>query len=145
MHFPLRVFLVDDNEPFLTALTNSLAADPRVAIVGCARSALQALMQVGRTQADVVVIDIAMPGLNGLEATRHLKALPNAPHVVVLTMEDNAEYRAAAVAAGADGFVTKAGCDDELPALFATLLQVASDNEGKARSLRGAPATKQSP
>ena len=62
-----------------------------------------------------------MPGLNGLEATRHIKAQPQAPSVVLLTMYDNAEYRVAAASAGADGFVNKVGCDDTLPALLAKL------------------------
>ena len=78
-------------------------------------------MQIEKTQVDVVVMDIAMPDVNGLEATRHLKAMPNAPYVVILTLEDNAEYRAAAVAAGADGFVNKLYSDDELPTLLSAL------------------------
>jgi DNA-binding NarL/FixJ family response regulator len=131
MHSPLRVFLVDDSELFLAALTDSLGALPYLSVIGCARSALQALTQVGQMQADVVVMDIAMPGLNGLEATRCLKALPDAPYVVILTMEDNVEYRAAAAAAGADGFVNKTNCDDELPTLLTTLLQASPMDESR--------------
>jgi DNA-binding NarL/FixJ family response regulator len=121
MPYPLRLLLVDDSEPFLTALTASLADMPQLAIVGIARSAHEAFSQVMQLQPHVVVMDIAMPGLNGLEATRHIKAQPQAPSVVILTMYDNAEYRVAAAAAGADGFVNKVGCDDTLPALLAKL------------------------
>jgi DNA-binding NarL/FixJ family response regulator len=134
MFSPLRVFLVDDNETFLTALTNSLAALSYLTIIGRARSAIQALAQLGQTQTDVVVMDIAMPGLNGLDATRRIKALPDAPYVVILTMEDNAEYRAAAAAVGADGFVNKINCDDELPTLFTTLLQASPAVESGANT-----------
>jgi DNA-binding NarL/FixJ family response regulator len=129
MPYPLRLLLVDNSEPFLAALTASLAAMPQLAIVGTARSAREAFTQITQLQPHVVVMDIAMPGLNGLEATRHIKAQPQAPYVVILTMYDNAEYRVAAAAAGADGFVNKVGCDDTLPALLATLLGVPPVNE----------------
>jgi CheY-like chemotaxis protein len=53
-------------------------------------------------------MDIAMPGISGLEVTQRLKAEPSGPMVVLLTLYDIPEYRAAAVAVGADGFVSKA-------------------------------------
>lgn len=56
---------------------------------------------------NLVLMDLAMPRMNGLEATRHIKAQPSAPYVVILTLNDSSEYRLASEAVGADGFVTK--------------------------------------
>jgi DNA-binding NarL/FixJ family response regulator len=66
-------------------------------------------------------MDIAMPHMNGLEATRELKTWPSAPYVVILTMYDNLEYRAAAEMAGADGFLTKSEFGAQLLPLMDTL------------------------
>jgi DNA-binding NarL/FixJ family response regulator len=121
MRDPIHILLVDDSIVFLEALTYALRACPNLVIVGYAESGSEALEQARRLQPDVVVMDISMSRMNGLEATRHLKAQPHAPYVVILTMHDNAEYRTAAAAVGADGFVNKLSCDDELPALLTTL------------------------
>lgn len=133
MRKPLRILLVDDSIPFLQALRYTLRMYPDLTIVGCAQSGRDALDYVTQLQPDVVVMDIAMPEMNGLEATRLITGQSQAPVVVILTMNDNAEYRAAAAAAGAAGFINKAGCDDELPALLEKLLSEpveASQREG---------------
>lgn len=103
----VRVLLVDDSPQFLASATQLLRADPRVNIVGCAMSGTDALQQLVRLQPDLVLMDISMTGMNGLETTRRVKV--QAPHtrVVMLTLHDNAEYRAAAADVGADGFVAK--------------------------------------
>jgi DNA-binding NarL/FixJ family response regulator len=104
---PIRILLVDDSPEFLESATRFLSTDPRIEIVGCALSGAEAVEQVTRVQPDLVLMDCGMPGMNGLEATHNIKAWPGAPRVVILTLHDNAEYRAAAQAAGADGYVTK--------------------------------------
>jgi DNA-binding NarL/FixJ family response regulator len=104
---PLRILLVDDSPIFLESATRFLAMDARLEIVGQVLSGGEALEQVPRLCPDLVLMDLAMPGINGLEATRQIKAQPSAPHVVILTLNDSNEYRAAAEAVGADGFVTK--------------------------------------
>lgn len=78
--------------------------------------------QVTRVQPDLVLMDWGMPGMNGLEATYNIKARSGAPNVVILTLYDNAEYRAAALAAGADGYVTKSDFGTELLPIVYTLL-----------------------
>ena len=72
-------------------------------------------------QVDLVLMDIAMPEMNGLEATRWIKAQANAPRVLILTLYDSNEYRAEAKAVCADGFVSKLASDDELLPLIYTL------------------------
>ena len=99
---PINVLLVDDNAEFLKSATRFLAVDPQIVIAGCALSGRGALEQVALLHPDLVLMDMAMPGMNGLKATRHIKAQPDAPRVIILTLYDNAEYRAAAEAMGAD-------------------------------------------
>ncbi len=103
----LRILLVDDSPTFLESATRFLAMDVRLEIVGRVLSGGEALEQVPRLCPDLVLMDLAMPGMNGLEATRQIKAQSSAPYVVILTLNDSREYRDAALAVGADGFVTK--------------------------------------
>jgi DNA-binding NarL/FixJ family response regulator len=111
---PVRVLLVDDSPEFLRAASLFLSADPEVAIVGTARSGQDALYQVEKVHPDLVLMDLAMPGMGGLEATRRIKARPGAPGVVIITLLDNPEYRAAAKSVGADGFVAKSAFATQL-------------------------------
>ena len=123
---PIRVLLVDDNPKFIAAAVHFLATLPEVTVVGYALSAQEGLAQAANLQPNLILMDIAMPNMNGLEATRELKTWPRVPYVVILTMYDNLEYRAAAKLAGADGFVTKSEFGAQLPlliqALFGTTL-----------------------
>ena len=118
----LRILLVDDSPTFLYAITRALTLDPRIDIVGQATSGHEALGLVSEVQPDLVLMDVAMPGMNGLEATRHIKAQPNPPRVFVLTSHDIAHYRTAAKAAGADSFVSKADFGTQLLPLIDTVL-----------------------
>jgi DNA-binding NarL/FixJ family response regulator len=113
---------VDDNPTFLDAATHALAVDPRIEVVGTARSGSEGVALVAQTQPDLVLMDVAMPGMSGLEATRLIKTRPDAPRVVVLTSHDIQHYRTAARAAGADSFVSKAEFDAELLPLIDSLL-----------------------
>jgi DNA-binding NarL/FixJ family response regulator len=118
----LRILLVDDSPAFLHAATRALAPDPRIDIVGKASSGHEAIALVPQVQPDVVLMDLAMPGMNGFEATRQIKAQPNPPRVFVLTSHDLAHYRTAAEAAGADYFVNKADFGSELLPLIDDVL-----------------------
>jgi CheY-like chemotaxis protein len=118
----LRILLVDDSPAFLYAATRALAPDPRINIVGKALSGHEAITLVPQIQPDLVLMDVAMPGMNGFEATRQIKAQPNPPRVVVLTSHDLPHYRTAAEAAGADNFVNKADFGSELLPLIDDVL-----------------------
>jgi DNA-binding NarL/FixJ family response regulator len=76
---------------------------------------------VTQLQPDLVLMDVAMPNMNGLEATRRIKTQADAPHVVILTLHDTPEYRAAAEAVGADNFVSKAEFNAQMLPLIRTL------------------------
>lgn len=118
---PVRVLLVDDSLPFLESVVRFLKGHALISISGQAQSGHAAVAQVRATQPDLVLMDVAMPGLSGLEATRMIKALPNAPRVIIVTMSDEPEYRAVAAAVGADGFVAKRSCRTELLPLIGRL------------------------
>jgi DNA-binding NarL/FixJ family response regulator len=117
----VRTLLVDDNPEFLGAAARFLATDPEIEVVGQALSAQKAIEEVTRLQPDLVLMDVAMPEMNGLVATRHIKERPNPPRVIVLTLHDNDEYRAQARAAGADGYVSKSEFGTQLLPLIHTL------------------------
>ncbi len=119
---PFRIFLVDDSPEFLRSAQHFLACDQDIQIVGYAPSGLAAVDQVAQLQPDVVLIDMMMPQMNGLEATRRIKQQTESPYVIVLTQDDTDDYRAAAMAAGADGLVAKAEFGVQvLPLIFALL------------------------
>ena len=118
----LRILLVDDSPAFLHAATRALALDSRIDIVGKASSGHQAIALVPEVQPDVVLMDVAMPGMNGFEATRQIKSRPNPPRIVMLTSHDIAHYRTAAADAGADNFVNKADFGTELLPLIDNVL-----------------------
>jgi DNA-binding NarL/FixJ family response regulator len=119
----VRTLLVDNSPEFLGAAARFLATDPQIEIVGHALSAQKAIEEVARLQPDLVLMDVAMPEMNGFAATRHIKERPNPPRVIVLTLYDNDEYRAQAQAAGADGFVAKSEFGTQLLPLIHTLYQ----------------------
>jgi DNA-binding NarL/FixJ family response regulator len=103
----IRALLVDDSVAFLASAVELLSQERGIEVVGWTLSAGEALDIVRHLEVDVVLMDVAMPGISGLEAARRMKARSAAPKVVMLTLHDGPEYREAARAAGADAFVAK--------------------------------------
>lgn len=118
---PTRVLLVDDNPDFLKAAKRFLRAVPRLELVGETISGEQAVELSAALRPDLVLMDFAMPGMNGLTATQRIKHQPNAPKVIVVTLHTHAALRALANEAGADGFLQKEDLVLELPRLLASL------------------------
>jgi CheY-like chemotaxis protein len=104
---PIRVLLVDDSAEFLESAARFLATDTVLAIVGRALSGAEALAQIELLGPDLVLVDLMMPEMNGLELTGHIKARPYPPRVIIVTLYSLAEYSNAAETALADGWVTK--------------------------------------
>ena len=102
-----RLLVVDDDPLVRSALTLMLGGQLDLEVVGEAADGHEALRLVDGLSPDVVLMDIRMPRLNGLEATRRLHEAPDPPHVIVLTTFDADEHVVAALAAGADGFLLK--------------------------------------
>ncbi len=104
---PCRVLLIDDSLAFLTVAGDFLAREPGLQVVGRFVSAGDALRELDDLAPDVVVSDLMMPGLNGLEFLRRVRRLPRLPRVIVVSLHQSDELRARLAEAGADAFVPK--------------------------------------
>jgi DNA-binding NarL/FixJ family response regulator len=120
---PIRVLLVDDNLEFLDATERFLSTDSWLEIIGHTLSGEEALKKTSSLNPDLVLMDLAMPQMNGLETTRLIKALPDAPRVIILTLYDNSEYRSASEAVHADGFIAKSDLGIQLLSLIHNLFE----------------------
>jgi CheY-like chemotaxis protein len=109
-HRRVRTLLVDDSE-FMRALLTMLIEESGFELVGTAADGRQALRSVAALRPDLVLMDVNMPGMDGLEATRSIKESGKrsgyAPVIVLVTSEDTLECRSQAEDAGANGFVSK--------------------------------------
>ena len=103
----LRIMLADDHRLVRSGLSNLLAAQPGWAVTGEADDGQQLLVLVDAAPPDVVVLDLNMPRLNGIETTRRLKADHPDVRVVVLSMHDEPEYLIRSLQSGADAYVFK--------------------------------------
>jgi len=110
----VRVVVVDDDPLFAESLALTLAVDPRIAVAGIAHDGLEALQLCRRRRPDVVLMDLHMPGLDGLETTRRLRDSLAGTHVVMLTSDDALEAMESSVAAGAVRFLVKGASLDDL-------------------------------
>jgi len=111
---PLRVLIADDHAGFRAGLRALLATDQRVRVVGEASTGEGAIAASASLTPDVVLMDVSMPGTDGVEATRRI--VDDAPHVaiVVLTMHDDDETVFSALRAGARGYLLKGASRAEL-------------------------------
>ena len=91
---PIRVLLADDHTILRAGLRMMLSVQPDIEIVGEASDGRQAIAEAQRLQPDVILMDITMPEVNGIEATRQVKKLLPETRVLVLTMHENEEYMA---------------------------------------------------
>ncbi|HET6937001.1 MAG TPA: response regulator transcription factor [Nocardioides sp.] len=103
----VRLLVVDDDPLVRSALVLMLGGQPDLVVVGEAGDGREALRRVDELHPSVVLMDIRMPRMSGLEATKALHARPDPPHVIVLTTFDADEHVVGALAAGADGFLLK--------------------------------------
>lgn len=109
----IRVVLVDDQQLVRAGLAMVISAQPDMVIVGQASEGAEAVALVERTDCDVVLMDVRMPGMDGLDATRRILAaadlagLEQPPRIVMLTTYDLDEYLLTAIRSGASGFLLK--------------------------------------
>jgi len=103
----IRVLLAEDHSVVRTGLRLIISNEEDMTVIGEAEDGVQAIQKAQELRPDIIVMDMTMPGLGGLEATRQIKRdLPDI-HILFLTIHDNEEYFFQAVQAGADGYVTK--------------------------------------
>ncbi|GLZ41953.1 response regulator transcription factor [Actinokineospora sp. NBRC 105648] len=111
---PVRVLLVEDHALIRAGLRMVIDSQPDLTVVGEAADGAEGVAQAERLRPDLVVMDVRMPVLDGVAATRLVTALPNPPRVVVLTTYDLDENALAAIRAGADAFLLKDAAPEEL-------------------------------
>lgn len=134
----IRVLVVDDSSLFRDAVASFVSELDSILVVGRARDGQEALELVPLVRPHVVLMDLAMPRLDGIEATRALKQAAGAPAVIVCTADDDLRLRRAALAAGADSFVLKRELGRKLEVLLRTLAGSAARRGRRRRRLGGA-------
>jgi len=117
----VRVVLVDDQQLVRAGFRMVIDSQPDLHVVGEASDGAAAVRLVAATACDVVLMDVRMPQLDGIEATRLITAQPDPPRVVVLTTFDIDEYVVAAIGAGASGFLLKDAPPEEMLAAVRTV------------------------
>ncbi len=103
----IRVCIADDQESARAMLRMNLAPQPDIAIVGEAEDGFEAVALCREKNPDIVLLDISMPGMNGIEAARVIAGLPVPPKIVTLSMHDDAFLAAEILNAGAQAYLTK--------------------------------------
>jgi DNA-binding NarL/FixJ family response regulator len=132
----IKILLVDDNHTFLSAVRNFLALVPDVEVVAEAFDGAMALEQAARLRPDLVLMDIAMPGVSGLEAASAMNSFAQPPHIVFLSMHDDTYYRDAARDLGALGFVGKSDFVADLIPLITGLVADLAAQNASAREVK---------
>ena len=110
----IRILIADDQELVRTGFRVVLEAEPDFDVVGEAADGIAAVQTAEALRPDVVLMDIRMPNLDGIEATRRLAATESAPRVLILTTFDLDDYVYEALRAGASGFLLKDARAEEL-------------------------------
>lgn len=127
----IRILLADDHEPILSQVSALLKDEFEV--VAAVNNGRDALREVQRLDPDVLVLDISMPVLDGLQAATRLKSMPVRTKVVFLTVHEDEDYIAAAFAAGASGYVIKSNVTTDLVRAIHDVLH------GRSYVSKGAP------
>ena len=112
----VTILLADDHTIVRQGLRALLESEDDLSVVGEVGDGREAVTAVEELRPDVVVMDIALPGLNGIEAARQITSRPGAPRVIMLSMYTDIEYVLHSLQAGASGYVSKQGADTELVA-----------------------------
>lgn len=110
----IRILLVDDHAVLRAGLRALLEAEPGLEVVGEAGTGEEGVADAQRLTPHVVVMDLSMPGVGGLEATRRIAALQQDTRVLVLTMHGEEEHLLPVLEAGGSGYVSKRSADEEL-------------------------------
>ncbi len=110
----VRVLLVDDHKVVRAGLRALLESTGRVDVVGEASSGEEAVNKAQRLEPDIVIMDLAMPGMDGVQTTRRITALDLETKILVLTIHDEDKFLLPAMEAGAAGFLNKSVADTDL-------------------------------
>jgi len=110
----IRIVIADDHRLVREGVANMLSNSKEVKVVGLAATGAEAINLAREEQPDVVLMDILMPGMNGIEASRWIKEVDDTVRVIILSMEISRDYVTAAMRSGIDGYMPKDVGFDEL-------------------------------
>jgi two-component system, NarL family, response regulator NreC len=114
MSNPIRILLVDDHALLRAGLRALVSTESDIVVVGEAGTGEAAIQRVAETKPDIVLMDVSMPGMGGLEATRQITAQHPGVRVLILTVHAEEEYLMPVLEAGGSGYVMKQSADTEL-------------------------------
>ena len=117
----IKVLLVDDHEGFINAALRHFRKVDWLQVIGTAANGLEAIERSEALRPDVVLMDLAMPEMGGLQAARLIKAQDDPPYIVIASHFDDAEHREHATRAGADNFVSKLSYVQEVMQILESL------------------------
>jgi DNA-binding NarL/FixJ family response regulator len=120
---PLRVLVVDDYAPWRGFVSTTLRKDPELEIVGNASDGLEAVQEAQQLQPDVVLLDIGLPKLNGLEVARRIREVSPASKILVVSQNNSADVARKALETGALGYVVKSDGPKELVSAVKAVLE----------------------
>ena len=110
----VRILVVDDFEPFRRFVCALLAARPELQVIGEASDGLQAMQKAEELQPDLILLDIGLPALNGIEAAHRISRLVPAAKILFVSQENDKDIVAAALSNGAKGYLRKQNAGTEL-------------------------------
>jgi DNA-binding NarL/FixJ family response regulator len=119
----IRVLVVDDHEPFRRFVRATLNVRTELQIISEASDGLEAVQKAAELQPGLIVLDIGLPSLNGIEAARRIRKLSPKSKILFLSQESSAEIMQEAISLGASGYVIKAQAARDLPAALEAVLQ----------------------
>ena len=119
----VRVLVVEDYEPFRRFICSTLRKRPELQIVGEITDGLEAVQKAEELQPDLIVLDIGLPSLNGIEAARRIRKLSPESKILFVSQESSADVVQEALALGALGYVVKAHAGSELLAAVGAVLE----------------------
>ena len=132
----LRILVVEDHKLFLDYVSSTLRNRPNTIVIGEVQDGLEAVEQALALQPDLILLDIGLPGLNGIEAARRIRKFAPNTSIIFLTQESSPEIVHEALNLGAGAFVSKSRCLKDLPAAIEAVLRgerfVSSGLDGEA-------------
>jgi len=119
---PIHVLIVDDYEPWCRFVSTTLLKQPELQVIGVVSDGLEAVQQAEQLQTDLILLDIGLPTLNGIEVARRIREVSPASKILFVSENRSADVAEEALSTGAGGYVVKSDAAGELlPAIKAVL------------------------
>jgi len=118
---PVRILIVDDHPVMCSGLSNMLGTQDWITVVGTAGSGVEALKLIASEKPDLILLDLRMPGMDGISVLKALQKITDSPRVVVLTSYEQDEMVYQAVKSGAHGYLLKDATEEQLVSAIATV------------------------